>query len=126
MDEEPLSFGERAADQISKVVGSWTFILIQSSILAGWMVLNSVAWYYHWDPHPFILLNLILSFQAAYTGPVLLMSQNRTEAKDRAMLKEIHRITKQLEQVVEVVEETGNLRSIPSPPPPPPTQVPWP
>jgi uncharacterized membrane protein len=59
------------------MIGSWTFILTQVSFLLSWMVLNVVAWVHHWDPYPFILLNLTLSFQAAFAGPVLMMSQNR-------------------------------------------------
>lgn len=70
-------FGERVADGFAAVVGSWTFIIAQTVILIAWMVLNLVAWFAHWDPYPFILLNLALSFQAAYAGPILMMSHNR-------------------------------------------------
>ncbi len=69
--------GERIADGVAATVGSWPFIIIQSVILAIWMVLNIVAWVRHWDPYPFILLNLALSFQAAYASPIIMMSQNR-------------------------------------------------
>src|SRR5262245_31694810 len=58
-------------------IGSWPFIIIQTVILVVWMFLNLVAWVKHWDPYPFILLNLALSFQAAYTAPILMISQNR-------------------------------------------------
>lgn len=68
---------ERVADAIANAVGSWKFILIQSGLFAVYIVLNAVAYVRHWDPYPFILLNLFLSFQAAYTGPILMMSQNR-------------------------------------------------
>jgi uncharacterized membrane protein len=77
------SFGEKTADQITAVIGSWKFIIIQSMILAVWIVLNLVAWINHWDPYPFILLNLALSFQAAYAAPIIMMSQNRSAARDR-------------------------------------------
>jgi uncharacterized membrane protein len=83
MSEEKQTFGQNAADKIAAVVGSWHFILIQSSLLVIWIVLNVFAWINHWDPYPFILLNLALSFQAAYTAPIILMSQNRMSEKDR-------------------------------------------
>jgi uncharacterized membrane protein len=80
--------GERVADVVAATVGSWPFIIVQSVLLASWIVLNAVAiggWIAGkpFDPYPFILLNLVLSFQAAYTGPVVMMSQNRQVAKDR-------------------------------------------
>src|SRR5260370_40022573 len=71
------TFGERVADGFAAAVGSWTFIIIQSVLLALWIALNILAWIEHWDPYPFILLNLALSFQAAYAAPIIMMSQNR-------------------------------------------------
>lgn len=83
-DPVPTSdLGGRLADRIAQVVGSWTFILTQSAILVLWIILNLVGWIQHWDPYPFILLNLALSFQAAFTAPILLMSQNRQAVIDR-------------------------------------------
>ena len=81
--EEKLTPGQRAADRVAQLVGSWKFILIQTFLLFIWAVLNTVAWIYHWDPYPFILMNLVLSLQAAYTAPVIMMSQNRLAEKDR-------------------------------------------
>ncbi|HEY8965390.1 MAG TPA: DUF1003 domain-containing protein, partial [Candidatus Methylacidiphilales bacterium] len=69
--------GERLADAIAAGVGSWTFLLIQTGLYIGYVILNVIGWVHHWDPYPFVLLNLFLSFQAAYTGPILMMSQNR-------------------------------------------------
>jgi uncharacterized membrane protein len=77
------SQGERIADIVTETVGSWRFIIIQSCLLAIWIVLNVIAWFGHWDPYPFILLNLALSFQAAYATPFILMSQNRQSTIDR-------------------------------------------
>jgi uncharacterized membrane protein len=74
---ERRSFGERVADLFAATIGSWTFIVIQTVLLAAWVALNMIAWIRHWDPYPFILLNLALSFQAAYAGPIIMMSQNR-------------------------------------------------
>jgi uncharacterized membrane protein len=69
--------GERLADAIATAVGSWTFILVQTALLGLWVGLNLLAWAKHWDPYPFILLNLALSFQSAYAAPILMISQNR-------------------------------------------------
>jgi uncharacterized membrane protein len=69
--------GERLADRLAAWAGSWTFLATQTIILLVWIALNVSAWINHWDPYPFILLNLALSFQAAYTAPILMISQNR-------------------------------------------------
>jgi uncharacterized membrane protein len=69
--------GDRVADRLAAWVGSWTFLITQSVILIVWIAFNLVAWIAHWDPYPFILLNLVLAFQAAYAAPILMMSQNR-------------------------------------------------
>jgi uncharacterized membrane protein len=81
--EEPLTFGLRLADRVTNRIGSWPFITVQSFILLVWIAVNTIAWRQHWDPYPFILLNLVLSFQAAYAAPIIMMSQNRQNAKDR-------------------------------------------
>jgi uncharacterized membrane protein len=80
--------GERVADAVAAGVGSWPFIITQSILLGVWILANTILitdWLRGrpFDPYPFILLNLVLSFQAAYTGPVVMMSQNRQSAKDR-------------------------------------------
>ena len=79
----PKSTGERAADSVAAAMGSWRFIIIQSAIVAAWIALNLAAILRHFDPYPFILLNLLFSTQAAYAAPVIMMSQNRQAAKDR-------------------------------------------
>jgi uncharacterized membrane protein len=71
------TFGERLADTVTAWVGSWTFLILQSVLLTLWIAINVIAWRLRWDPFPFILLNLLLSFQAAYATPIILMSQNR-------------------------------------------------
>ncbi len=81
--DNQLTMGQRVADGVATTVGSWPFIIIQSCILALWLIVNSLAWIYRWDPYPFILLNLALSFQAAYSAPFVMMSQNRQAVKDR-------------------------------------------
>ena len=81
--EERTTSGQRAADCLARTVGSWPFILAQSVLLVCWVILNVTALLRHWDPYPFILMNLVLSLQAAYTAPVIMMSQNRQVARDR-------------------------------------------
>jgi uncharacterized membrane protein len=76
------SFGQRAADRIANGMGSWTFIIVQSVFVVGWVALNLVAYFRHWDAYPFILLNLLFSTQAAYAAPIIMMSQNRQAQKD--------------------------------------------
>jgi uncharacterized membrane protein len=80
---EHFTPGQRLADAVTDRLGSWPFIVIQSLVLLAWLVVNSVAWRQHWDPYPFILLNLVLSFQAAFSAPIIMMSQNRQTVKDR-------------------------------------------
>ncbi len=92
IDAEKLTTGQRIADQLAAVMGSWPFIIVQSIILAFWITLNVVAYVNHWDPYPFILLNLALSFQAAYAAPIIMMSQNRQAAKDRLMAEQDYEI----------------------------------
>ncbi len=77
------SRGDKIADVVTDIVGSWRFIIIQSCLLTIWIILNIMALIHHWDPYPFILLNLALSFQAAYATPFILMSQNRQSTIDR-------------------------------------------
>jgi uncharacterized membrane protein len=71
------TYGERIADGFAAIVGSWPFIIVQTLLLTVWVALNIGLWIYRWDPYPFILLNLVLSFQAAYASPIIMMSQNR-------------------------------------------------
>ena len=77
-----LTLGQKLADKLSNTIGSWRFIGIQSSFLLFWILLNLFSPKKP-DPYPFILLNLMLSFQAAYTGPILLMASNRQSEIDR-------------------------------------------
>lgn len=83
LEKQYLSKSHRIVDHVAKIIGSWKFIIIQSIILSLWAILNITAWHAHWDPYPFILLNLFLSTQAAYTAPIIMMSQNRQAERDR-------------------------------------------
>ena len=80
---EALSFGSSLADSVAKGMGSWRFIIIQTLLVLFWMGLNIVGFMYHWDVYPFILLNLLFSTQAAYAAPIIMMSQNRQNERDR-------------------------------------------
>lgn len=83
---EHADFGARAADAIAARLGSWHFIIAQTIIIVIWVALNVTALVAHWDPYPFILLNLMFSTQAAYAAPIIVMAQNRQAAKDRIKL----------------------------------------
>ena len=82
--EREWSFGERMADRIAAFGGSWTFLILFGVFIALWIAMNGVVWLLRpVDPYPFILLNLVLSCLAAVQAPIIMMSQNRQEAKDR-------------------------------------------
>jgi uncharacterized membrane protein len=82
--EDRLTFGERLADRVATIGGSWSFIIAFGLFLAGWAWLNAVALVAHaFDPYPFVFLNLLLSMVAAIQAPLIMMSQNRQAAKDR-------------------------------------------
>jgi uncharacterized membrane protein len=83
VEQNQLSVGQLMADRITGLVGSWRFIISQSVLLGGWLIVNGIGWALSWDPYPFILLNLVLSFQAAFTAPIIMMSQNRQTTRDR-------------------------------------------
>ena len=90
-------------------MGSWTFIIIQSVLLTIWIVLNVTAFVRQWDPYPFILLNLALSFQAAYAAPVIMMSQNRQAAIDRADEAIDHKVNAKSELEIELLHQKIDL-----------------
>jgi uncharacterized membrane protein len=90
-------------------VGSWRFISIQSAAIALWMTAN--AWFGKgaWDPYPFILLNLLLSFQAAYTAPAIMMSQNRQSEQDRKHAENDYEVNVKAEMEIELLHEKIDL-----------------
>src|SRR5215475_1322970 len=96
-----LTLGQRIADRVAATMGSWSFIIVQSVILTVWIILNVIAWISHWDPYPFILLNLALSFQAAYAAPFIMISQNRQAERDRHQAEEDFRTNVEAEQRIE-------------------------
>jgi len=102
-DDARLTLGQRVADDVAAGMGSWRFIIIQTTVLAIWVALNLTAWVRHWDPYPFILLNLALSFQAAYAAPFIMMSQNRQGDIDRRKAQEDYRINIKAELEIELL-----------------------
>lgn len=78
-DSVALTFGEKSADIVKHAVGSWRLIITQTVVLVIWMVWNRIPGVPHWDVYPFMFMNLVLSLQAAYTGPIVMISQNRQE-----------------------------------------------
>jgi uncharacterized membrane protein len=100
-----LTAGQKIADAVAATMGSWRFIIIQTTILILWISLNVLAWIGHWDPYPFILLNLALSFQAAYAAPFIMMSQNRQQDVDRQQAAEDFRINVKAELEIELLHQ---------------------
>jgi len=100
-----MALGQRVADTVASTIGSWPFIIVQSVLMALWVSLNVFAWIHHWDPYPFILLNLALSFQAAYAGPFILMSQNRQQDIDRRKAETDYQVNVKAELEIELLHQ---------------------
>jgi uncharacterized membrane protein len=103
--EAGLTAGQRIADTVAATMGSWRFIIIQTTILILWIALNITAWIRHWDPYPFILLNLALSFQAAYAAPFIMMSQNRQQDIDRKEADNDYKVNIKAELEIELLHQ---------------------
>jgi uncharacterized membrane protein len=101
--EKQLTFGQRVSDRVANIVGSWPFIIAQSLLLILWIILNVAAVIRHWDPYPFILMNLVLSMQAAYTAPIIMMSQNRQADRDRLEAHNDYIINQKAEEEIRAV-----------------------
>ena len=125
-EKEKYTLGQRAADKIAKFAGSWAFIFSFTGILILWMVVNTVLATKAFDPYPFILLNLVLSCVAAIQAPLIMMSQNRQEEKDRhraendykvnlkteIMIEDIFdKVTAILKKQSEIEKQLGNMQS---------------
>lgn len=100
-----LTKGQRLADAMTTKIGSWTFLTLQSSVLAVWIGMNSLPGVPHWDQSPFILLNLVFSFASAYTAPIVLMSQNRQSEEDRKIAELDYKVNQQAAQNIELLHE---------------------
>jgi len=100
---ESLSFGNRIADAVANGMGSWSFIIIQTVLVILWMTLNLIGFIYHWDVYPFILLNLVFSTQAAYAAPIIMMSQNRQNERDRMHAEEDYKTNVDAKKEIEAL-----------------------
>jgi uncharacterized membrane protein len=92
------------ADKLALGMGSWPFIVAQTIIIVIWLILNIIGFIYHWDPYPFILLNLLFSVQAAYAAPIIMMAQNRQAERDR------HQATEDYNTNIEAKKEIEELQ----------------
>ena len=106
--KDSLNFSQRLADSVANGMGSWRFIIWQTIIVAVWMILNVVAIIGHWDPYPYILLNLVFSTQAAYAAPIIMMAQNRQNERDRAQAEADFKTNREAKKEIEELLEKLN------------------
>ena len=105
LHKRKLTLGQKAADRLTKFCGSWTFIISLFVFMSIWIFLNLTAYVHHWDPWPFIILNLTLSCLAAIQAPIILMSQNREEEKMKLKAERDYLINKKAEREVEDIQK---------------------
>ena len=105
---EKYTLGQRAADAIAKFAGSWAFIFAFTGVLILWMVINTILAAKAFDPYPFILLNLVLSCVAAIQAPLIMMSQNRQEEKDRRRAENDYKVNLKTEIMIEDLHDKMN------------------
>ena len=101
--EKRHTLGQRAAEVVAQAVGSWTYIVVQSAIIVLWSILNVIAWSRHWDPYPFIFLNLVFSIIGAYTAPLIMMSQNRQDEIDRMDAHNDYLVNQKTEEEIHLI-----------------------
>ena len=108
---QQLTFGQRVSDKLADVAGSWRFISAFGVVLGVWILLNTVALIHHWDKYPYILLNLFLSMLAAIQAPVIMMSQNRQEDRDRVRAEHDYEVNLKAElEIQELHKKLDGLR----------------
>ena len=107
-EKEKYTLGQRAADTIAKFAGSWAFIFSFAGVLVLWMVINAILATKAFDPYPFILLNLVLSCVAAIQAPLIMMSQNRQEEKDRHRAENDYKVNLKTEIMIEDIYDKVN------------------
>ncbi len=107
--KEHLSFGQRASDAVAKFAGSWAFIFSFIAVMVVWMILNVLLKTKAFDAYPFILLNLVLSCIAAVQAPLIMMSQNRQEAKDRERAENDYKVNLKSELIVDDLHKKLDL-----------------
>lgn len=102
--ESDCSLGDKFADKVTNIMGSWKFIIIQTVVIMVWGAINLTAYLLHWDPYPFILLNLLFSIQSAYSAPIIMMAQNRQGARDRIQAYDDYRINVEAKLEIEKLQ----------------------
>ena len=107
-EKSKSTLGQRAADAIAKFAGSWAFIFSFTGVLILWMVVNTLLAAKAFDPYPFILLNLVLSCVAAIQAPLIMMSQNRQEEKDRHRAENDYKVNLKTEIMIEALYDKVN------------------
>lgn len=100
------TLGQRIADKTASLMGSWKFIIFQTTFVILWMTLNAIAFVNHWDAYPFILLNLIFSTQAAYAAPIIMMAQNRQNDRDRYQAKDDYHTNLKAKEEIEELQKS--------------------
>lgn len=110
------TLGEHVADRVAATMGSWRFVITQACIMVVWVVLNSIAWFYHFDAYPFILLNLAMSAQAAFATPLIMMSQNRQAAinqhRDDVEAKEVDDLFQINNTQLEILKQQSEILAL--------------
>jgi uncharacterized membrane protein len=101
---ETLTFGQLLADKLTILIGSWPFIAAQSILILVWIIINVISFIHHWDPYPFILLNLLFSVLAAYAAPIIMMAQNRQTERDRHQASEDYKVNIKAKKEIEELQ----------------------
>ena len=100
-----MSLADRAADRMTEGMGSWSFLFVFSAIIIVWISLNLYGWWQHWDPYPFILLNLALSAISALQAPIIMMSQNRQTDRDRLSARYDYAVNRKAEREIQLIQK---------------------
>ncbi len=101
--EKQLTFSQKAADRVADAVGSWKFIFLQTAIFGVWILMNVTGWFHHWDPYPFILMNLALSMLTSYAASIILISQKLQERRERIESRQHCLINEKAEEEARVI-----------------------
>ena len=99
------TLGQRAADTLTAIAGSWVFITILLILILSWITFNVTAYIEHWDPYPFVFLNLVLGSLATILAPIILISQNREEQKSKLMAQYDYRVNRKAEKEIREIKE---------------------
>jgi uncharacterized membrane protein len=105
-DLQKRTIGDKLADWVASSMGSWTFIIVQTIIVAIWIALNVIGFMHHWDAYPFILLNLLFSTQGAYAAPIIMMAQNRAADRDRIQARADYETNVRAKEEIEQLQES--------------------